>query len=509
VCELIVERMISGRRIRFSGKDTEDTVSENSLARFVKHSAIYSVGNLIYRGGAFFLIPLYAHVLTPAEYGTLEVYSVTALLLQSLLGAGLAHALLRFFFEYESLREKQVLVSTVLFASFGVTMIGAAAFWPVAPFLSELLFGAPVHALAFRLVSCGLVFEISRELNLAIIRAREKSGYFVSVAVVQLVIQVAANVVTVVYLQLGAVGVLLGNLVATVVVWALLSFSTLRFCGLNFAPMRLPEVLRYAVPLMLNGMFQSFVQTSDRYVLLAFGNLAAVGSYALGMRFAMVLNVMVLDPFMKSFGPFRFSIMTRADAGNVYSRILLYFAFLMAAAVLVIAVFSEEVVSLVSSESYSGVAALVPLLVAYPAISGVGYVFQTGIFVSKRTKYILYIGMVSGTALISLNLLMIPYFGATGAAVARIFQSLIAAGLTLVVAQRVRRIRFTFKGLPRIVLSATAAILLALYVPNTALSVSLALKTCIVVGFLWIAAPREHGLTLRTLVSSLRSALAS
>src|SRR5688500_18634599 len=93
--------------------------------RFYRHAAVYTAGNFVYRAAAFILIPLYVRTLPTAEYGTLELITTTVLIIQSVLGSGIAHSAMRFYFEYDDPEDKKAVISTVLLASFLVSAAGA------------------------------------------------------------------------------------------------------------------------------------------------------------------------------------------------------------------------------------------------------------------------------------------------------------------------------------------------------------------------------------------------
>jgi O-antigen/teichoic acid export membrane protein len=192
---------------------------------------------------------------------------------------------------------------------------------------------------------------------------------------------------------------------------------------------------------------------------------AAVGVYALGLRLAQVIPVLLVDPFTKSFGPFRFSIMKRPDAGATYSRILAMFVLAASAAALALTLFAPEIVRLVSSREFAGAGLLLPLLLVPGVLGGAGYVFQTGIYIQKGTSRILWITIAGGCLTLALNVVLIPRFGAYGAAVAMVVAALASVALTYITAQRIHPIAYDLRRPLRI---AGLALLVALAVARVA-----------------------------------------
>lgn len=435
---------------------------QRELSRFFTHSGIYALGSLIYRGASFVLIPLYVHHLTPAEYGTLEILTITGTIVQTLLGSSIAHSVLRFYYEYTDRADRNAVVSSALMASMAVALTGVLILSPFADRISQALLGTPQWATALRLVLFTIAFELSREISLAYLRATERSLLFVALSVCQLCIQVAASVFTVVYLKLGALGIVMANLVTAVVIWILLTQHTMRECGFAFHTSKLKAILKYGHPLMLAAVVSSVLNSSDRYFLNAYISAAYTGVYALALRIVQIVPVILTDPFTRSFGPFRFSIMRQENAGAIYSRILLYYVALSGLATLTLAMLAPELVRAIAKDEYSAAASVLPVLLIPVALQGVIYIFQTGSYVQKHTRAILYAVTISSATNFVLNLLLIPRYHLFGAAAAAACAAVVNVAVTYLLAQRAVVIKYApSRALTLLAISIGAGILLA------------------------------------------------
>ncbi|RME28056.1 MAG: lipopolysaccharide biosynthesis protein, partial [Candidatus Zixiibacteriota bacterium] len=68
----------------------------------LKQSSVYMAGQLLSRLISFIMLPIYTRFLTPADYGILELLSMTVDIVAMLAGAGISAALLRFYSEKET-----------------------------------------------------------------------------------------------------------------------------------------------------------------------------------------------------------------------------------------------------------------------------------------------------------------------------------------------------------------------------------------------------------------------
>jgi O-antigen/teichoic acid export membrane protein len=425
---------------------------------------------------------LYAHYLSPAEFGMLEIFYVTAALFQTVLASGVAHAALRYYFEFDDPADRGSAIVSALAGTLALSVLGVAALLPFAPFFSGWLFGSPGETLAFRLAFSAIVFEISKEVSLAWLRAADRPGLYVTASVFQLVGQVAANVYTVVVLELGVRGVLLGNLAVSAFVWAILTGMTLRGCGFRVRWSLLRAIFAYGSPVMLSGLVSAGVRSFDRYLLNALTTLTSIGHYALGLRIGTVAETFVNDPFYKSYGPHRFAIMKQEGAEATYARVLTYYAAAAVFVTLSIAVFSKELVELIAAPEYLDAYRIVPLVLLSFPLRGMAYCLQTAIYIHKRSRLILYSSLVSGAANVAGNLILVPRFGIHGAAASQAVAAAVAVAVTYGFAQRLQRIPYEVSRVAKLALAGVALGVAVSFIDHSGV-VALAAKAAVVALF--------------------------
>jgi O-antigen/teichoic acid export membrane protein len=197
-----------------------------------------------------------------------------------------------------------------------------------------------------------------------------------------------------------------------------LTTFTMRECGWHFRPRILIPVARYGQPLMLSSLSGSVFQSLDRYFLNGFVSLQGLGLYALAMRIANVIPVLVITPFTNTYGPYRLSIMRDPAAPDVYQRIAKYYLIVAGWIMLSVGGLSREVVRLLAAPEYHNAYGIVPLLLIPFTLGGLNYCFQTGIYVQKSTRHLFYIATIAGFVNALGLIVLVPRFGTLGAAIA-------------------------------------------------------------------------------------------
>lgn len=417
---------------------------------FIKHSTLYAIGNGISRGAGIILVPLYTRVLLPSEYGALEMFYVTASVLRTFLGLMIANATIRFYFEYDSEIERKRVVSTSLISSIVISTAAVLLLNGFIDKLSLLVFKSLEYKDLFNLVFTAVVLELSREISLAYLRAREKSFLYISVAVAQLFFQAGLNLYFVLGLKLGIKGILIGNMISILITWSILMAVTFKYCGFNFHMAKLKVFFKYCFPFVLSAFTGIVINNADRVILNSYTSLAVVGIYALGMKFGIVIKELIVEPFTLNFGQSRFAIMAQRDAKDIYARTMTYYVFIIMFLSLGISLFAKEIVSVIASAEFEQAYHIIPLVLLPIVFNGMTYIFQTGMLIKKETKFAFYVSIFSAILVLALNHWLIPMFGLYGAAAASLAVSLFNALLTCVASNKFYPVKYEFGRLIKI-----------------------------------------------------------
>lgn len=484
------------------------SATSGNLNRFFHHSSVYALGNIINRIGAFLLLPLYTNYLSVAEYGSLELFYTVSSIVSGLLSVGIAHATLRFYYEFESDEDRHKLVRTSFLAILGLGTLGAIAVGLFSQPITAAFFKSDAYRWGLPLILVTMVFELGSQVCLAYIRATERSMFFVGLALAKLMLQVALNALLVAKYHAGVEGVLLGNCVAVFAGWLILALFTLKHCGIGFDGAKLIPVLKYSAPFLFSTILGLISGNIDRVLIGTRLSLAALGTYALATKFSQLLTELVGEPFNRSYGAFRFSIMGKPGASEMQERITRYFTLGLLAAGLGIALFTREVLMLTSESQFWDAARYTPLLVIVAIVRAVTYPVQTGILYGKRTSQLFYTKCASTAVCVPLIYALIAPFGIAGVCIAILISALAELLITDYWSQKAFKVTYHWWRVGTAGVIATGLYLLALYLEPSHIWLSVLLKICVWLAFigLLIASPalqREEVRGAQTFISGI------
>jgi O-antigen/teichoic acid export membrane protein len=382
---------------------------------------VYSIAEQLGRLAGFLLLPLTTGKLGESQFGLRELIATSIALGAQLAGINIAAAMARFYFEAKDPARRNVVLSTAVLAVLGSAALFACAALVVSLFLAGRSASGNSLALLIQLAAAIFVFQILRDVQNRVLQVQERSVLFAVLSLSKLLVEIALQIVTLVHFRAGLAGLLVAIAASEASFALLTSAILLPRIGLSFSRGTFRELLRYALPLVPNGVLQFCLHSSDRYFVGAICGSSTLGLYALGYRLGYIPNYLVLGPFLLIWYPFVFSLADDGVRKQLIARLAPLVMLVMSAATLGVALFARELVGVAAGrESFHAAVIVVPLVALSYWLWGLFQIVQTGFYVVKQTTPLprLTAGAVAVNTF--LNIALIPSTGLIGAALATV-----------------------------------------------------------------------------------------
>ena len=251
----------------------------------------------------------------------------------------------------------------------------------------------------------------------ALFRVEERSGLFVAASLANIAVTVAATLVLVVSYDQGALGVIVGNFLGTLVVYlALLGYRRAQL-GLQLSRPLLREMNRFGIPLVPSALALIALNFGDRFFLNELVGTAEVGRYELGVRIASAM-VLLITAFRMAWPAFAYSIEDDDEAKRTYAFVLTYFVAAASWLALALGLLSPWLVRLLATPEYYEGGRVVALL-AFGGVAFAGYIVMAiGVGRAKRTQFNWVITGAAAAISVVLNLLLVPRYELIGSGIA-------------------------------------------------------------------------------------------
>ncbi len=399
----------------------------DKLKHTLKHTFVYSMGNLAAKLIGLILLPLYTSHLTTEHYGILSILEISGQLLTTIFSANLSATMMRWWIDAKDKQKRKSIVFTAFAMLFVSLFVMNAGLQPFAGKFAEIFFKDKAYTIYFVIVFVSSSFEILSRYMLDMLRLLEKSMLYVTVTTIKLALVLGLNIYFVVTLELGVKGIILAQLIGFVFITIILLPLFLKHLNWHFDKSIVKEMLIYAAPLVFAALSGMIFSIGDRYVIKFLTGDADVGIYTLSYKIAGMMRFVVLIAFTTGFTPIAFKMYKSENSDRFFSKIMTYLTMVLTYGSLGLALFSPEFVRLFApaNQDYWEAAKYVGLIGIVIILSGMRYMFSLSFNFSKKTIYVPFIVTFFAGLNILLDFLTIPKLGITGAIISSIISSVL------------------------------------------------------------------------------------
>jgi O-antigen/teichoic acid export membrane protein len=409
-------------------------MASSRFRALAKDSLAYGVSSLFSRFLNFLLVPFYTHVLTPAEFGVSNIVFALVAFLNVVYQAGFDSAYLRLAHDAPSGNTRHRLFSTALWSQAGISLVFTGPFLLAAPWLGTV-FNVPVqYGRLFGLAAFILALDALSVVPMAHLRYEGKALHFAFIRMGNVVVNIAGNLVFVLWLHRGLEGIFLANVLASAFTLILLLpvflknlraaydanwLRTLLGFGLPFIPAGLYGIVNE----MAGRLFLSHLKPSDiarLYPGTGWDVLDLTGIFSASWKLG-IFGLLLVQMYRMAWQPFFLKHYKDPDAPVLFGRVLRALLLGIGSAGLALTLFLDKIVSfrffgksLIAPAFWPGLPIVPGILLAY-ALQAWFVHFTLGVYIAKRTRTLIWINGAGALVTVGASLAFIPRYGLWGA----------------------------------------------------------------------------------------------
>ena len=398
-----------------------------------KNVALLSIGNFASKILGFLLVPFYTAVLSTEEYGISDLISTTIALLSPIFTLLINEATIRFALDKNEDKKQIFTISSIVV---------------LAGFIVMLLFSPLIRLTALReyywyFVLYFLVSNI-HTMIMQFVKGIEHMVVYTITGLLETILFIVCNLIFLLGFDMGIQGYLMAYIISSFCSSLFLFFKEKMWnyvCPIKkIDVLKVREMLRYAIPMIPNSLGWWISTSSDKYILGFFSGITAVGIYSVSYKIPSILSI-VTSIFLvawqisavEGFGTSDFN----KFYSDIYKRLVEFLAIITALLVLL----AKPLGSILFSEDFFQAWLYTPVLVMaymFSALSGfLGTVYTS----SKKSERLFFSSMIGAVGNIILNIILIPFWGAMGAAVATLLSYFVMYVVRLIDTVKIMRIK--------------------------------------------------------------------
>ena len=450
----------------------------------IRDTSIYGIFNVLSKSISFFMLPIYTRFLSPSDYGTLEIIEISASIFEIFAGIGLTYAVFKFYHKYDEIAEKAKVVSTALTSVIVMNLTFAIIGITSSKYLTLLIFEDLSYQTYLIVIFFRIVVTGSISLGIDYLRLINKPTLYVVLSLTRLISAVVLNIVFLVILGWGVIGILLSSIISAFLVGVPMIFYLYSQFGLHFDYHKLIGMLKFGLPFIAVLIGQMGIHSADKFILQRLTNLNDVGIYSLGYRFGFLVNFMVVLPFNLMWEGKMFEIEKQNNAQEMYSKVLTYFVLALFLAFLVISLFIQEILIIMATPAFYGAAIVVPFISLAYVFGGLQEFFRLGMLLKSRTSIIGIVMFIQSIISIGLYYLFIRFMEVRGAAIAVAISYFIILSVNYFYSQRLYPIKPETKRIIKIVISAIIVVYIKYLIPEVTFFSGVLINIALIVSFI-------------------------
>lgn len=464
--------------------------SPGPLGGLLRHSAIYSAAPLLRQAISIGMTRFYTGWLGTAGSGVKGVVDMWLIALQQLLGQNVLGGMMRFYFEHQrpEARARVVTSCTILVGASAFLVCGTLLLFTdeLVPVMlgrgEEVAASELARVLALTLLL--IPFQLCTLSGFYYLMILKRSGLYTTLQTAKFLLEVALNFLLIGALGLGVRGFLLSMLIGEVLTsaglvgWMLVSLRP----RVDLAILR--PILAYGAPLIPVGLCQMALTMVDRRLLVAFGASAVgfsmTGIYDQGFKISMLVQAMVISPFMQVWHPFVFGVQDPEERARLVARVSTYCVLAVGAVSLGLILFGRQaLVLLTGSPAFWEAYRVIPFIASGYVFWGLYKVSEMPLLIAKRTGPLLAINLLAALVSVGGNALLIPRLDFVGAGIMALVTFAFLALAGMLASRSAARVPFELGRLGGIVACVLLGGALALWVDTLDATGVLSVPVCL------------------------------
>ena len=392
-----------------------------SIKLLGKQSLVYGFGHVITRLVTFLLLPLYTNKFTPEQYGIVALFYTFIPLLNIVVRYGMGAAFLKNYVPANK-EDRMSIMTNVIISLFLTGIPFLILFYLFRENLSLVFFGVvkPSYVVMMGMI---IFFDTIWSIPMLALRAENRPRLFILFSFLNVGVTLLCNLVFIIIFKMNIGSIFLSNLIASLIIFILVLpyiYQRFRFSSLSIVKWK--TILSFALPFLPAGLFAMAMEVADRYILKLLTDLETVGIYNAGYKIG-VLMLLVVNGFNMGWQPYfleknfdsrskiypRINSIVLAILGFIWILLLFWTDDLIKTSFLGITFFGSD---------FFGSLNIIPWIGLSYFFYGFYHLQTPGVFLKNRPKYAAYTRLFGAFSNIGLCFLLIPMYGAVGAAYA-------------------------------------------------------------------------------------------
>lgn len=388
-----------------------------NFKEFLKSISIYGLLPVFTKFAGFLLVPIYVRVLSKYDFGIVDLILSSIHFVIFAINLEFYSAIGRFFFDRESLDDKQKLISTGLLMTFCTAVIVLTACLILQNKIHDLLFSYGQYFFELRLGFFWAFWAAISTYLSVIPRYEKKAKQYVIYNLISVFAKLFSTIFFVVILKIGMIGIFLGHIIGAICSTILYGLSSKKYFRLIFSLSDFKEISKFAIPLIPGLLFIGIYEPYMRTIISKIYSMETLGIFSFAIRIVTIYKV-VEAAIRLSWRPMLYENIKKKNFGNEYKRISDFSGSLLIMITIILTIFSKEILLIIGTPDYYDAIYLIGMVLLGSVLQNLESLRGFGYEIAKKTYLISIINLLTRTIGILFLMLYSKKLGIIGIGIA-------------------------------------------------------------------------------------------
>lgn len=386
------------------------------MKEFFKKLLGFSIGPIVGAIIGFISVPITSHLIAPEQFGLASMFNLANSILTLVVLIGIDQAYMR---EYNECKDKKKLLFNAMLVPFTVSIIIGFVLIIFKEFFARLLFDNSEFVSSIILLACCSPLFIIEKFLLLSIRMEEKAFQYSVWNILSKLLNLLCLINLLIFYKKNFESVVYATILSQFIISIILIFVCRKNINLskkNIDNKQLIRILKFALPIVPATLIGYGLNSMDAIFLRSMTTYTELGYYSVALKLVNLLTL-IQTSFTSFWAPMAFKWKADKVNNEKFEMVSKGISFLMSIILLLILLF-KDLIPIVVSRKYIDVIYILPFLFFYPVFYTMSETTTLGISFSRKTGYNIIVSLISMISNLILNTILIPIYGAIGAAIA-------------------------------------------------------------------------------------------
>lgn len=397
--------------------------------KLVSQSALYSLSNLFTSLAGLITFPILTKNLTIEDYGAVGLFTITIGIIASINKLGMQHSIIRF---KEDLNDTGILAN-IFYPSMIVILLSS-----VIIYILGMLFGSMSESILFTpkaivIIAIIAALESIRSIINSILISKQLSIPITFFSFFHRLLSLSSIITIILFISNSSEGFIIAILIADILLTLCLIFWCIHkkiltpFNPNSFELGILISVVAFGLPMLgteAANMFHAFI---DRYLISFYLGQKDLGIYSASYNMANIICKTLVGGLVIAIVPVYLKVWKekgKQETERLLSTINTFYLLLAPPIIGGLYIISEPLLILLATEEYAEAHHLLPIIATGVILFSTNVIFAAGLQIEKKPKRILQFVIESLIINLVFNIIFIPKYGLTSAALITIISYL-------------------------------------------------------------------------------------